>query len=408
MNRRWLLPGLIGLLFLSACRTAPVSLTPMQIAERSKSATVLIFTKVNATGTIPNLALNTNHLKTDASARFRAGDTDKDMQEKYVQTFLDSPEEYLREGDDTFSVKTEVGMLGTGFIVTPDGYVLTNAHVVKPDKQELAKAVLEKLSDEVDHEVDGIKKSIDDMLPGETISESGANHLRAALLKQYAKDANLDFQSDVLVVLSPKTPGGEPDTRRCDIKKLGEVTPGKDVAVLKIMGSDLPTLPLAQGVDSGGVSVGSDLLILGYPGQIFKDPDITDASKLQPSLTIGHVSGIRDMAAGFHVIQTDATINHGNSGGPALNDFGQVVGQATFMEADSQGLNFAIDIGVAREFLQELNVNLNSPSRRAESALASTHVESSSGHRSFPIGIVLLLVLVIGAAVVVAIVVSRS
>jgi serine protease Do len=406
MNRRWLLPGLIGLMFLSACRTAPVSLTPMQIAERAKSATVLIFTKVNATGTIPNLALNTNHLKTDASARFRAGDTDKDMQEKYVQTFLDSPEEYLREGDDTFSVKTEVGMLGTGFIVTPDGYVLTNAHVVKPDKQELAKAVLEKLSDEVNHEVDGIKQNIDGMLPGEAISESDANRLRAALLKQYAKDADLNFQTEVLVVLSPKTPGGEPDTRRCDIKKLGEVTPGKDVAVLKIMGSNLPTLPLAQGIEAGGVSVGSDLLIMGYPGQIFKDPDMTDASKLQPSLTIGHVSGIRDMAAGFHVIQTDATINHGNSGGPALNDFGQVVGQATFMEADSQGLNFAIDIGVAREFLQELNVNVNSPSHGMASSVASAHGES--GHRSFPIGIVLLFVLVIGAAVVVAIVVSRS
>ena len=413
MNGRWRYLALMGTLLLFSCRTAPVSLSPTQIAERTKPATVIVLTKVEANGSIPTMALNTNRLETDASARMSAGDSNKQKTEIIFQTLLSSPAEYLREGDDSIPIKTEVEMMGTGFIVTPDGYILTNAHVVKPDKDYVIKSVVEKISDQVQHDLQDLKEKIERMLPGETLTDDAAQRLKSALMMQYARNASLDMNTDVSVVLAPHTEGDRAETRHCDIKKVGEPTPGKDVAVLKIEGHNLPTLPLAQGVESGSVTTGSDLVIMGYPGKLLEDPDFTDASKLQPSLTFGHVSGIREMAGGFRVIQTDATINHGNSGGPALNQFGLVVGQATFGETDSQGLNFAIDIGVAREYLQELNVNLPPPNkgplpRPVPNPNPVPPPPVPPVRHSFPLALVLLLVLVIGGAVVVAIVVSRN
>jgi hypothetical protein len=52
----------------------------------------------------------------------------------------------------------------------------------------------------------------------------------------------------------------------------------------------------------------------------------------------------------------DAAINPGNSGGPVLNSRGQVVGLATFQLVGTQGVNFAVAIDLARQFLNELSV----------------------------------------------------
>ena len=417
MTGRWRLVALAAMLLLASCRARLSTLDPPEIADRARPAIVPIFTRVEATGSIPNIEFDTNRLATDAG--IQAGDSREEKLEKYYRTFLSSPEEYLRDGDKTIPVKTGVMMLGTGFIVTTDGYILTNAHVVKPDKEDVAKAVVEKISDQVEQNEQDFQREFERMLPGQTISDDAAGRLKSAFMKQYVKSATLDYNTEVIAVLSTPGPDGKPDARPCDIKKLGEPTPGKDVAVLKIEGRNLPTLALAQGVESGSVTTGSELLIMGYPGKVFEDPDITLASRLQPSLTFGHVSGIREMAGGFRVIQTDAPINHGNSGGPALNIYGQVVGQATFGEEDSQGLNFAIDIGVAREFLQELNVTPSGSSHasagrpssrdsgRDHSRESGRETGSGNAHK-FPVGIVLLLIVLVGVAVAVAFAVSRN
>src|SRR5205085_2531314 len=89
---------------------------------------------------------------------------------------------------------------------------------------------------------------------------------------------------------------------------------------------------------------GDQLLVLGYPR-----PSILGIGG-QASLSRGLLSAIRQ-DNGVTYIQTDATVNPGNSGGPVLNMRGNVVGVVDFTLKDSVGLNFAIATESIQAFL---------------------------------------------------------
>lgn len=114
----------------------------------------------------------------------------------------------------------------------------------------------------------------------------------------------------------------------------------EDVAVLKIM--DASDLPVAQIGDSDALSPGDPVYAIGNPLGV----------ELRGTLTDGIVSAInRDVEVDgrtMTLIQTNAALNEGNSGGPLINEYGQVVGLNTIkMSAGSgdvgvEGLGFAI------------------------------------------------------------------
>ncbi|MDB5179486.1 MAG: hypothetical protein JWN12_118 [Candidatus Saccharibacteria bacterium] len=106
-----------------------------------------------------------------------------------------------------------------------------------------------------------------------------------------------------------------------------------DVAIIKVDGKNFPIVKL------GSISTavqGSDLSILGYPGNA-SDNGIVDSTSSEVTLTTGKVSSIKNASGSDKkLIETDTTIGHGNSGGPALANNGEVVGIATYT-ADGSG-----------------------------------------------------------------------
>ena len=172
---------------------------------------------------------------------------------------------------------------GTGIIVTEDGYVLTNKHVI-----------------------------------------NGANKVTVIL------DDGTTYE-DVEVVA---------------------VDPLNDIAFLKI--KDASNLTAATLGDSKTINVGQQVIAIGNA-----------LGEYQNSVTAGIVSGTgRDVTASdgsgqntetlSDMIQTDAAINSGNSGGPLVNAAGEVIGVNTATSATAENMGFAIPISSVKGMLKQL------------------------------------------------------
>lgn len=166
--------------------------------------------------------------------------------------------------------------LGSGFLISPDGYILTNEHVI-----------------------------------------DGAQEIKVTVTGY-----NTPFQARVV--------GSDYDL---------------DLAVLKIEGTrPFPYLELG---DSDQVRVGEWVIAIGNP------------FGLDHTVTVGVISAkgrpvsIEDRNY-ENLLQTDASINPGNSGGPLLNLRGQVVGINTAINAQAQGIGFAIPTSTVRGVLETL------------------------------------------------------
>ena len=124
-----------------------------------------------------------------------------------------------------------------------------------------------------------------------------------------------------------------------------------DLAVLKI---DAEGLTPAEFGDSDTLQVGDTVVTIGDPL----------GTQLRGTMTDGIISGInRDLVIdgrGMTLIQTNAALNSGNSGGPLINMQGQVIGintmkmSSAFTSASVEGLGFAIPISVAKDIVDEL------------------------------------------------------
>lgn len=109
-----------------------------------------------------------------------------------------------------------------------------------------------------------------------------------------------------------------------------------DLAVLRIKSAGQKALLLG---DSQAAAVGEHVVAIGNP------------LGLGDTISDGLLSGMRDFGDGVGVLQISAPISPGSSGGPVLNDRGQVIGIATFVVNRGQNLNFAVPINAAKPLL---------------------------------------------------------
>jgi S1-C subfamily serine protease len=128
--------------------------------------------------------------------------------------------------------------------------------------------------------------------------------------------------------------------------------PATDIAVLKVHAPSRALKPLTLG-DSSAVRVGDQVIAIGNP--LGYDRSVTSGivSAVQRSITAPNaVSTIG------HVIQTDAALNHGNSGGPLLNAAGRVIGVNAQIAPSSSnaniGIGFAIPIDTVKQITSQL------------------------------------------------------
>lgn len=135
-----------------------------------------------------------------------------------------------------------------------------------------------------------------------------------------------------------------------------------DLALIRVQTDPSRLTPLTLMPDSDRIRVGQRAIAIGNP------------FGLSSSMTIGIVSGLgrnlrsaelldEDAPAGFQnpsIIQTDAPVNPGNSGGPLLNSQGEVMGVTTAIRSDNgifQGVGFAVPSNTVRRVIPDLMAN---------------------------------------------------
>ena len=196
---------------------------------------------------------------------------------------------------------------GSGFIISKDGYILTNAHNIRDN----------------------------------------------------FSSAVITTEINVTVVV----PGGQ--TYDAAIVGVDTVS---DIALLKIEGDDFEYCNLGNSDD---VKVGEWAIALGNPRNLISNV------QYQPIASAGIISAVNadfsidsrsgrlldssgellpDIKLLDNMIQTDASLNPGNSGGPLIDAKGNVIAINTFMRSDSQNLGFAIPINFAKKIANELKL----------------------------------------------------
>ncbi|WP_280265872.1 S1C family serine protease [Nocardia wallacei] len=129
--------------------------------------------------------------------------------------------------------------------------------------------------------------------------------------------------------------------------------PKTDLAVLKV---DVKNLTVARMGKSGDVRVGDDVLAIGSPLGLTKTVTSGIVSALNRPMAEPTTPG-DDTAGAFDAVQTDAAINHGNSGGALVDSEGRLIGINTAIRSESGGsvgLGFAIPVDLVQRIAQTL------------------------------------------------------
>jgi serine protease Do len=232
-------------------------------------------------------------------------------------------------------ITTGIGGTGTGWFMTPDGYIATNAHVVADIKNgdDVAKAAL----------LQQLYKDIQ-------------KQYGAELAKMTPAQIDLVEKSIKLVSVEARHYVVMPDGTKLDydIVQYGKPGTGNDCAIIKVKIENAPTLPIG---DSTRSQVEDHIVVLGYPGVADFADLLDEKSQLQASVTDGAISSLKKAASGEQILQISAPITHGNSGGPAIDQHGNVVGLATFgNEGDVQGFNFLVASSTLMELVKKAKI----------------------------------------------------
>ncbi|MES1214087.1 MAG: trypsin-like peptidase domain-containing protein [Bacteroidota bacterium] len=268
--------------------------------------------------------------------------------------FFSGTTEYLRQAHRIVST-------GTGFFISGDGYLVTNCHVIDRDSIYVRKKfILSTFQDVTDANIKALQASWEVNLNDE--QRNLLYNTYGVIYSQVSTMFLFDLQKKIYIEYKEEKSdsGSAVITMPANVVLKGRPMPGKDIALLKVDSvKNMPALILSK---SPMAQVGSQVFVYGYPGFVANNAFLAPDAFIEPTLTTGIISGIKKSVGGWPVIQMDATISYGSSGGPVCNNQGEVIGLATFGSIEqstgelASGFNFAIPVSILQNYVDSAKI----------------------------------------------------
>ena len=322
---------------IAAYADTPTALNREDIVALTKPAVVRIGQHVKGTATIPSFTI--------------------DLKERSVAVDTARPSRTVPV-DETLS--------GSGFIVSSDGYIVTNSHVVSLSTTKIdviGAAVLPTMFESA--------LALSDEESKQVFGDEDATYEFSKKILEYAIDhSTFDVTQDT-AVLNPSSQKEKFDELVVEGFSAQVVSVNdrfyaddKDVALIKIDQDNLPTIPMGS---SQGLNVGKQISIFGFPATA----EFNQRNPLESTFTQGVISALKDSEQkDFKVFQTDAKVSEGSSGGPLVDETGTVLGIITFQtdqfqKSTGDNFAFAIPIDMAQKMIADGGVSLKPSSYQA-------------------------------------------
>jgi serine protease Do len=267
---------------------------------------------------------------------------------------------------------------GSGTFISAHGDILTADHVVNPPRDQQVNQFLDTVAapDVANYINQNLKPNppaTKDQVAQELISG------------QLPSDPNYDRPiSQVFLSTDYTGPLSAPDLSSVpaqfqapvDRIELESSANQKDVAIIHVNMKDTASVQLG---DSSSVQQQDRLTILGFPG----NGDVSDRPTNLLTLSVNEifVSSIKTTDQGAQVIQVGGNVEHGDSGGPALNNQGSIVGIVSFGSSGQGSTSFLQASNSARGLVQSLHLDTTpGPFQRAWSQAFSDYAARTPGH----------------------------
>ncbi|HYL42455.1 MAG TPA: trypsin-like peptidase domain-containing protein [Ktedonobacteraceae bacterium] len=251
-----------------------------------------------------------------------------------------------------------LGLSGSGTFISAHGDILTADHVINPPHdQSLDQYLDQRAAPDVATYINQNAKQGSSQVTADQVQQALDSGQLNADRRYDSAVSEAYLSTSYTGPLSASDFQSLPDNMHAAVDRIEmeSAVNAKDVAIIHVNMNDTPSVQLG---DSGNVQQQDELTIIGFPGN--GDVSTKPTDLLTSSVNKINVSSIKTTDSGAEVIQVGGNVEHGDSGGPALDTSGSVVGIVSFGLSSPNspgGTSFLQASNSARDLVRSLNLN---------------------------------------------------